>query len=178
MQVRLSNIPEDGRDVRFSKGGDWFFHLLRQGDRDDFSLDRIDVQCLLKKVRGNVTVQGEIVTEIDLECCRCLGMFRLPVRTEFDYTFFPDPRDSEEDLELSDEELGMNYHRDDIIDIDHIVVEQIILQIPMKPLCKDSCKGLCEICGINLNVVVCNHQTETISSPFANLKDFKIKKGK
>ena len=178
MQVGLSTIPEDGRDVRFSKGSDWFFHLLRQEDRYDFSLDRIDVHCLLKKVRANVTVLGEIVTGIDLECCRCLEMFRLPVRTEFDYTFFPDPGDSEEDLELSNEELGMNYYRDDLIDIDHIVVEQIILQIPVKPLCKFSCKGLCKICGINLNVVGCNHQVETSISPFANLKDLKIKKGK
>lgn len=178
MRVRLSNIPEDGLDVRFSRGGDWFFHLLRQEDKHDFSLDSIDIHCLIKKNRANVAVRGEIGTEIDLECCRCLEKFRLPIKTQFDYTFFPDPGGYEEDLELSYEELGTSYFRDDLIDLDHIVVEQIILQIPVKPLCKESCRGLCKICGINLNVVECNHQVKMISSPFAKLKDFKIKKGK
>ena len=178
MKVRLSNIPDDGLDVHFSKGGDWFFQLLRQEDRYDFSLDRIDIRCQLNKIHKNVTAKGEIITEIGLECCRCLERFTLPVAVEFDYTFSPDPRDSEKDLELSDEELGMNYYSDDQIDIGDIVVEQVILQIPMKPLCNDSCKGLCKICGINLNVVGCSHQVETSISPFAHLKDFKIKKGK
>jgi len=115
LQVRFSNIPEDGRDVRFSKGGDWFFHLLRQEDRHDFSLDRIDIHCQLNKIRENVTAKGEIVTEVGLECCRCLERFTLPVKAEFKYTFFPDSRDSEEDLELNYEELGMNYYSDDLI---------------------------------------------------------------
>lgn len=177
MRVRLSNIPEDGLDVHFSRGGDWFFQLLRREDRYDFSLDSIDIHCFVKKNRANVTVRGEIATEINLECCRCLEKFKLPIKTDFDYIFFPDPGGYEADLELNYEDLGASYFRDDLIDLDQIIVEQIILQIPVKPLCKDSCKGLCKICGINLNVAECNHQVTTINSPFAKLKDFKIKKG-
>lgn len=178
MKVRLTDIPADGLRVRFSKGGDWFFQLLRQEDRYDFDLDRIDIDCEVHRIGENVTITGEIVTKIGLECCRCLEPFNLPVRASCNYTFSPDPRESDEDLELSYEELGMNYYRDGVIDIDDVVVEQIVLQIPVKPLCSESCKGLCKICGINLNVVECDHQVETISSPFAHLKDFKIRKGK
>jgi len=178
LRVKLTNIPADGLRVSFSKRGDWFFQLLRPEDSRELGLDRIDIDCELHKIGENVAVTVEIVTEIDLECCRCLERFKLPVRASCNYTFSPDPKKSDEDLELSYEELGMNYYRDDVIDLDDIVVEQIILQIPVKPLCSESCKGLCKVCGINLNVVECDHQVETISSPFAHLKDFKIKKGK
>ncbi|MBN2568591.1 MAG: DUF177 domain-containing protein [Deltaproteobacteria bacterium] len=177
MQVRLSNIPDDGLNLRFSRGGDWFFKLLSRKDRCDFSLDRIDINCQLNKIREKVDVKGEIVTEFDLECCRCLDRFKLPVKVEFEYTFSPDPGCFDEDLELSHEELGMNYYSDSTIDIDDIIVEQIILQVPISPLCKESCKGLCKICGINLNVVECGHKVETKENAFAKLKDFKIEKG-
>jgi len=177
LQVRLSDIPDYGLKLRFTRGRDWFLKLLSQGDKCDFSLDRVDISCQVSKIREKINVKGEIATEFDLECRRCLERFKLPVKVEFKYTFLPHPGNFDEDLELNYEELGINYYSGDTIDIDDIIVEQIILQIPISPLCRESCKGLCKICGINLNVVECGHKAETKESAFAKLKDLKIEKG-
>ena len=52
--------------------------------------------------------------------------------------------------------------------------EQIILMMPLKPLCDETCKGLCPRCGANLNREACTCSTDTVNSPFAVLAKLKI----
>jgi uncharacterized protein len=92
----------------------------------------------------------------------------------------PAPDEIEEpEVELSPEivdEVNLGYYREDEIDLDPIVLEQIVLQIPIKPLCREACKGLCPQCGADLNVESCECRVDSGDLRFAVLKNFKIKK--
>lgn len=176
MQINIANIPEEGLELTFSKGEGWFPRILLEKDRANFSVRNVDVDCSVKRVLKNVTVKGSIRAGIELECCRCLAKFDLPVEEDFKYTFTQASHTLDEEIELTYEDLDFAYYEGDIIELDQVIAEQIILQIPIKPLCNDSCRGLCPICGINLNRENCDHKKEQIDTPFAVLKNLKVKK--
>lgn len=179
MKINVANIPDDGLELSAGKNREWLREILPPGGEITFSIDLISVHCSVSKIGKTVSLKLVIETEIGLECCRCLKAFDLPVYSEFKYTFVPSETASrEEDVELSDEDLGFGYYKDDTIEVDPLILEQLILQVPMKPLCEESCKGLCPRCGIDLNVASCDHQTDIFDSPFAVLKKLKINSGK
>ena len=179
MKITVANIPDEGLTREFLKDGEWFRSLLSEKNGTDIAIERISGKYTAIKIGKTVTVRGSLETEITLECCRCLKEFVLPVRTEFKYTFAPIEKMSEkEELELTGEDLGFGYYKDETIELDSIILEQVILQIPMKPLCDVSCKGLCPICGIDQNVEQCDHETFSFENPFAVLKQLKINNGK
>ena len=175
MQITISNIPEEGLHLRFSKSGEWFDQSLPAGDDCGLHLRKIDVQCLVEKVLKNVSIKGKIEAGGELECSRCLEPFDFPVEIEFTYVLTPVEDLVEDELELTYEDLEYGHYNGDTIDLDQLIVEQVMLQVPIKPLCADSCKGLCPTCGINLNRESCNHEVEQMRSPFAALKNFKVK---
>ena len=174
MKISTANIPEKGLALQFSKSEDWLRKMLSEKGKIDFSVNRIDVQCSVTKIGEAVSIKGNITAGINLECCRCLESFTLPVKTVYEYTFIPvEEMPENEEVELTGEDLGLGYYRNDTIDLDPIILEQIVIQVPIKPLCKESCKGLCPICGINLNVVSCDHKQTALKNPFAALEKLK-----
>ena len=177
MLINTANIPEEGLHLQFAESENWLYENLPDRGRIDFSAHEISVQCIVKKDLKNVSVEGEASTGLELKCSRCLEKFYFPVRTKFTYVLIPAESTGEEvEKELTHEDFNFGFYRDNVIELDQIVVEQIILQIPVKPLCKDTCRGLCPVCGVNLNTEKCNHQTKIIDSPFAVLKNLKVKK--
>ena len=61
--------------------------------------------------------------------------------------------------ELEEEDLDLSFYEGEEIDLSPLVQEQIILALPTRPLCRESCKGLCPQCGVNLNVQTCTCAT-------------------
>ena len=170
MKICVTNIPEDELSLQFSKDGDWFHNLLPEKEKRELSLQKIDVSLSLKRLRDTVSILGNIKTIINVECCRCLEVISLPLNSEFKYTMFPGGDKEREELELSPEDLEFGYYQDDTIDLNRIIFEQIVLQIPIKLLCKDSCKGLCLHCGINLNMASCDCHAGFVNERLAVLK--------
>jgi len=166
--------------LQISKTGDWVRTMLEGSEGISFSVDEVRVEMFVSKIENTVSVRGLMEAEFEFECCRCLKNFTLPVKSRFSYTFVPEETMPDEaDLELTGDDLGFGYYKDDTIDIAPLILEQIVIQIPMKPLCKESCKGLCPQCGANLNETECGHTATTPkTSPFAALKDFKVNNSK
>jgi len=178
VKIILNNIPEEGLSLQFHKDSDWFRNLLPKKEKNDFSLWNVDVSCTAKRIRENVFIDGNLETIVALNCCRCLETTQITVKSTFRYTFAPaKDRDAEEE-ELTPEDLEYGYYHDDVIDLDTIIFEQIMLQIPMKVLCTDTCKGLCPHCGTNLNMARCGCDTDFINEKLAVLKNFKISDNK
>ena len=76
--------------------------------------------------------------------------------------------------ELSPDDLDLDYYTGEIVDLESILREQIILMLPLKPLCDESCKGLCPHCGADLNLETCTCPADAVDSPFARLAKLKI----
>jgi uncharacterized protein len=71
---------------------------------------------------------------------------------------------------MQDEDVDISYYRDDRIDLNELLREQFYLALPMKPLCRDDCKGLCPQCGTNLNTGACSCATQWEDPRLAPLK--------
>jgi uncharacterized protein len=174
LKITVSRIPEGGMNLQAEKDDNWFRTLLPKAEPCDFSLGKIDVACNVARVKETVFIEGRVATTVEAPCGRCLEMTRLPVGASFKYTFCPPPADPKEEWELTAEDLDCAYYEEDTIDLDSLIFEQIMLQIPVKPLCGESCRGLCPHCGINLNTASCGCRTETFDERLAALKRFKV----
>jgi uncharacterized protein len=101
-------------------------------------------------------LEGTVRTELELPCSRCLEPFRMPVDAAFDLRYHPaSEMATEGEREVGDDDLETSYYRDDQIDLNELLREQFYLALPMKPLCRGDCKGLCPHCGTNLNTGSC-----------------------
>ena len=106
----------------------------------------------LHKDKDRFRLVGTARTELELPCSRCLDPFRMPVDASFDLRYLPATEmTADEEREVQDEDLETSYYRDDQIDLNELLREQFYLALPMKPLCREDCKGLCAQCGTNLN---------------------------
>jgi DUF177 domain-containing protein len=100
---------------------------------------------------------GRVESTLTLTCGRCLEEMALPVDLPFDLLYLPHHENvGEGEVEVEDDDLTTAYYRDDQIDLGQLIVEQFLLALPMKPLCRESCRGLCPECGTNLNTATCS----------------------
>lgn len=180
MKINVRNIPEDGLEIHFEKEENWHLKILGKEKGMDFSLKPTSVVGLATRVGETVTLGLKVQTSIEIQCGRCLEPLIIPVNSEFKYTLTPAPEDIEgPEIELSPDmtdEVNLGYYQEDEIDLDPIVLEQVVLQIPIKPLCREECKGLCPRCGADLNVESCDCRADSGDLRFAVLKNFKVKK--
>ena len=125
----------------------------------------------IRKDKEKFRLSGAAQTELELQCGRCLEPFRMPVDASFDLRFLPASEMADgEEREVQDEDLDTSYYRDDEIDLNELLREQFYLALPMKPLCRDDCRGLCPQCGTNLNTGTCTCTTEWEDPRLAALK--------
>lgn len=129
-------------------------------------IDKLEIEDLLirdmrsvvriSRTREGLLLQVRADVEVKTNCVRCLDEFYLPVNIEFEELFqFPSRYREETDLVLSD---------DGYIDLSFLYREYLILAMPIKQLCKIDCKGLCVVCGTNLNETTCEHHLK-VGSP-------------
>ena len=101
-------------------------------------------------------VAGHVRTSLELDCSRCLEPFLVPVDATFDLRYVPQAQNAgEEEREIRDEDLATAYYREGLLDVTELLREQFQLALPMKPLCREDCRGLCPTCGTNLNQTRC-----------------------
>ena len=120
------------------------------------------------KVEGNTIIDDEVVvmeanikTKLKLSCSRCLDTFIYPIDIDIEERF------TNNDQKNNDEVV---FVQGDSIDITEIVENAIISSLPIKRLCKEDCKGLCQVCGTNLNNSTCSCDNEDVDIRFADLK--------
>ena len=116
----------------------------------------VELAFEIHKDKERFRLVGTVRTELELACSRCLEPFGLPVDAPFDLRFLPFSEASlEAEREMAEEDLETSYYRDDEIDLDGLLRGQFYLALPMKPLCRAECRGLCAQCGTNLNADSC-----------------------
>jgi uncharacterized protein len=131
----------------------------------------VELDFDLHKDKSRFRIEGTVRTVLELPCSRCLEPFRLPVDAAIDVRYFPASElSSEGERELSEEDVDVSYYRDDQIDLTELLREQFYLALPMKPLCREECRGLCPQCGVNRNTGTCECGPEWEDPRLAGLK--------
>jgi uncharacterized protein len=137
------------------------------------------VKLRVMPTAGMFQVEGHLIGPVTLACSRCLAPVPWPLKADFRLTFTRSlPGDgmeaSPESRELEAEELGVVLFEGDEIDFKDVIQEQVIMALPMQPLCKDECRGLCPQCGANLNDGSCRCSGKDIDPRLAVLKNLKL----
>ncbi|MDH7576817.1 MAG: DUF177 domain-containing protein [Bacillota bacterium] len=114
-----------------------------------------------------ILVQANVEAKAELNCSLCLKPFSLELKFPFVESFF---RERDKELKKDDEPLGRIYQGDEI-DLSEPINEGLILSLPMKPLCRPDCKGLCSLCGRDFNLEKCNCSEQSTDPRFAVLKE-------
>jgi uncharacterized protein len=121
---------------------------------------------------GIFRVMGRAVTRLDLECGRCLEGFEVPVDARFELQYLPQDAaaGAPSEQEIHSDDLTVSFYREGTLDVIEMLREQFQLVLPMKPLCAQSCRGLCPECGANLNRTECDCQPRWEDPRLAPLK--------
>lgn len=125
-----------------------------------------------------VEVDGCLDAAVTLQCGRCLQTFVQPLSESFALTFAPQLKGNEtaEEVELEAEELGLLAYEGEVLELQEPLQEQLLLTVPISPVCNPSCRGLCPVCGINMNVETCNCDRKPFNDKFSILNQIDFKK--
>ena len=158
MRIAIEDIKPELTELHFIEDPQGLNQLLRRDGEADYRLSaplHIDLRHL--RSGEDLLFSGAIHGELIGQCGRCLEEYPLPLVREISVVLTPHPPVGRE-TELSYDELSASFYSGDTIDVSALVHEEALLALPIPPLCREDCKGLCSQCGANRNVEECTCQ--------------------
>lgn len=178
--LTVSQIPPEGKAVDCPLEAT----ALHLGSDEDFVFEEGSLRGHVERGEDDsVHFRGSLRARIRLQCGRCAEPFVLPVQEDLDLFFLPHHKESareeeDQDVQLSDRDMLVAYYNDDRIDLGDRIREQLHLDVPLRRVCREDCRGLCPECGTNRNTSTCNCQPrEEIDERMAPLRKLLEKKG-
>jgi uncharacterized protein len=155
MKIRVNQITESPKEKSFEEGTDEL-NRMYDGERvGDFHFPpAVNAHVLYYRSGQELFFQGSVSGAVEGTCSRCLKDYSLPVEKEFNLVLLPDPLGLKS-RELNRDEMGLSYYSTEEIDLAPLIREQVLLALPIRPLCDDQCRGLCASCGAELNQGPC-----------------------
>ena len=153
MMIRVSEISDEG--VLIESPTDLGAVYAEPGR----SLDAVSLS--VQRQGRDLDVRGSYATTSRLQCSRCLEALVHRVEPEVDLHLVPQPRERQGEVELSEDDLELDFYTGDVLDVAGLVRSETDLALPMKPLCRADCRGLCPVCGGNRNVTDCRCETRS-----------------
>jgi uncharacterized protein len=128
------------------------------------------------KIIQDIRIKGDLSIRLELSCARCLEPVKQDVRRSFELLYRPLGTDAgREELSVTAAEADVGYYQGEGLLLEDVLREQILLEVPLKSICREDCKGLCAHCGKNLNDGACSC-AEPIEDPrWAALKEIRGK---
>ncbi len=173
MKVRLEDIPPEGLDLTFSCAG------LGPGDlgaqvRQVLEAPRASVH--LERSGELVDMRGAYSARLRLECSRCLEPVELDLEGPLHVVFQPRPQGlGDEEVELADDDLEVSFYAGEEIDLALSLHDEVTLALPMAPLCRPDCPGLCPVCGKSRLEGECDCRGKQIDPRWAKLAELNLK---
>ncbi len=189
LQVKIEQIRERGYELDEEVGLELIRSALADAEGEGFKAEvPFKLHGKLNKVGSGVLLNGRFEAKVTVPCKRCLTQVELTLPQEFTLNLVPKSlaRDVGVDEEADDDgraERAGSFTLDDaeqevfdgkVIDLTHIVREQLLLALPMSAVCTEDCQGLCTVCGQNLNEQACKCERKPIDPRLAALKDIKL----
>ncbi len=165
MQIRVSEIPDEG--LRLLDPED----IGRVYPEPDWTLDAVDLT--VERQGQKVAITGGFHATAHLACSRCLEPLVTQIEPEVELELVPQPSDRHGQVELGRDDLEVDFYQADLLDVGGLLRSETDLALPMKPLCRPECRGLCPVCGGNRNVTECRCETREIDPRLAPLEALK-----
>ena len=135
MKIYVNRVPLEGVKERavYDPAG------MDMDAADIHVVEPFEVEAFITTVERELLIKAEIRAPLRCRCARCLEEFAAVVTPSAVFSYPVQPSD--------------------VVDITDDVRQEIILAYPMIPVCRPDCRGLCAVCGQNLNLAACPHQT-------------------
>ena len=167
MAIKINDIPPEGLTLELARKLDLY-------DRGTASEEFTAVLSITPEGKGIFHIAGRVQADTALECSRCLKQFPFHIDTELNIDLAPaNVLGTAPEHELDRSELDMEFYAGEELDPVDYVKEQMLITIPMVPLHRPDCKGLCPVCGTDLNEADCGCQKNGAGkfNAFSALKD-------
>ena len=186
MRVNIDEIREGGLQRDWDLAREAVDEMVRGDSAGYRSRAAAHVEARLSKVERRVFMEAHATASLTVPCGRCLAAVPIDLPVDFELTFVPEdeyraPAGGEDrgagevsgsfEPKLVDEETYAGKE----IDLDPVVREQLILALPAYPVCQEGCKGLCPVCGTNLNERECGCERKVPDPRWAGLEKLRSK---
>jgi len=173
--LNLADIPEEGLHLDWTEERASLIPYLETLSRIDFDFEGpLNAEVRVWKVGQSILLKGSVRTVLRLQCVRCLQEFSHPLSSMFDLTLHPLKETGlGEETELNKEDMESGFFDGAEIHLSEIACEQVFLEIPCQPLCQEACKGMCPLCGKDLNLGSCHCTRPESGSSFSVLQKLK-----
>jgi uncharacterized metal-binding protein YceD (DUF177 family) len=172
-------IPQGGLKIDRIIDPEWLREQVNERSLEFVPAGPFTLQGDLKRINQELTFRGRLKAVVRLTCGRCLEEFTAeisgPLEAQWQIVNAPPDhsgRQGEDGPWLEDLETGGLQPGG--LNLDEYVLEQVILNIPMQPLCREDCPGICPVCGTNQKNGPCSCRRELKGNPFQDLKKLKL----
>jgi len=135
---------------------DLHFDLTDYQLSPDFTPSTLKGVIRINRTAQGIIAQGDLYATVAATCVRCLEDFQQVLHSQFTelYSYKDHPTT----------ESGLVVPEDGNVDFTPLARDCLLLEVPIKSLCRPDCKGLCVVCGENLNLKTCEHQKQPVES--------------
>jgi uncharacterized protein len=130
---------------------------------------------LLGNTLGEIRISGTLKVTMEADCDRCLEAAVRPIESNFDLFYRPaapaHTHRPAEEVEIDEGEAELAFYEGGGLDLKDILREHILLSLPMQRICRDDCKGICPVCGLNRNSAPCGCRVKPGDDRWAALKN-------
>jgi uncharacterized protein len=147
VKIKVSEIPDEGVRVEGREA------IPSPFADPAWTLD--DLSLFVEKEGADVLVEGFVEARVPLTCGRCLENFPFKVRSDLAVRYAPKPVRKDE-VELTTDDLEVDFYDQNCLDLSVLIRAETLLALPMKPLCREECRGICPHCGGNRNLSPCH----------------------
>jgi uncharacterized protein len=172
MRFKITQIGDEGLDVDVPVTREWLAAACPDLDAHP-SAAGLRFRGRLSKSGTDYLLRGDLSGALEMPCARCLEPARLPIETPLLVTFVSNDAN---DAGLDDDDPDVIVFAGPEIDLGEELRDEILLAIPVSPLCSPDCRGLCPVCGGNRNTSPCDceESQRRAQSPLAALGRLKV----
>jgi uncharacterized protein len=170
---KLRDVTDDGLDLAVELDRPLVSSAFEGVDGLDLGTTTARIEAhVSKEQQDNVFVRGQLVGVVTLACSRCVEPARVKLDSPLELSLLSQ-QGVEPEMNVEDD-LEVAFYTGDEIDLNEVIREQLVLALPIAPVCREDCKGLCATCGTNLNLGACQCPPPEHESPFSALKSLKM----
>ncbi|MGE4505721.1 MAG: DUF177 domain-containing protein [Desulfovibrionaceae bacterium] len=166
--IRLDELPDEGLEYRYEDQEFWTGRMAALGVNARPGRP-INARVHVSRQEDSALIDGEIEGSVLLACDRCAERYEYDVLVRFHEYEAVDAAEAGEEPRIASDRGVLT------LDIGAVLWEQFVLALPLKPVCAETCLGVCPDCGVNLNEAECSCKQETRDPRLAVFRDLKLK---
>ena len=132
---------------------------------------KVKGELTLMRTNRGILITGQVKTDMELTCSRCLELFGCPLTMDIEEEYFPTMDvNTGASLPPPEDPGAFTIDHNNTLDVGEAIRQYALLAVPMKPLCRENCAGLCATCGANLNAGACHCPPNVVDPRLAGLE--------